>query len=127
MRIPIACTLGWPGRLATGAPQLDLCAHSGLEFEPPDHERFPALQLARLALRQGGVAPTVLNAANEIAVAAFLDRRLGFAGIAGTVAQVLERLAGEPCDDLEAVVAYDMEARRVAAGMLASTGAGVSP
>ena len=85
MRIPIACTLGWPGRLATGAPQLDLCAHSGLEFEPPDHERFPALQLARLALRQGGAAPTVLNAANEIAVAAFLDRRLGFVGIARTV------------------------------------------
>ena len=66
------------------APRLDLCAHSGLEFEPPDPSGFPALRLARLALRQGGAAPTVLNAANEVAVAAFLERRIGFLGIART-------------------------------------------
>jgi 1-deoxy-D-xylulose-5-phosphate reductoisomerase len=127
MRIPIACTLGWPARLATSAPRLDLCAHSGLGFEPPDLERFPALSLARLALRQGGAAPTVLNAANEVAVAAFLDRRLGFLDIARTVGRVLEQLAGAPCDDLDAVIAYDAEARRLAAEILASAGAGVSP
>jgi 1-deoxy-D-xylulose-5-phosphate reductoisomerase len=120
MRIPIASTLGWPGRLATSAPQLDLCAHSGLAFEPPDLDRFPALHLARLALREGGAAPTVLNAVNEVAVAAFLERRLGFLGIARTVGQVLERLGGAPCDDLAAVLAYDVEARRLAAEILVS-------
>ncbi|MEK0081637.1 1-deoxy-D-xylulose-5-phosphate reductoisomerase [Benzoatithermus flavus] len=120
MRIPIAYTLGWPARLATTAPELDLCARSGLDFEPPDLERFPALRLARLALRQGGAAPTILNAANEVAVAAFLARRIGFLGIARTVGQVLERLAGAVVDDLDAVVAYDAEARRMAAAVVAT-------
>lgn len=125
MRIPIASTLGWPGRLATQAPVLDLCARSGLEFEQPDLERFPALGLARVALRQGGGAPTVLNAANEVAVAAFLARRIGFLGIAHTVGQVLERLPCAACDDLEAVVAYDADARRLANEVVASTGHGM--
>lgn len=120
MRIPIAYTLGWPGRLATTAPELDLCARSGLDFEPPDLERFPALRLARLALRQGGAAPTILNAANEVAVAAFLARRIGFLGIARTVGQVLERLEAGAVDDLDAVVAYDAEARRMAAAVVAT-------
>lgn len=120
MRIPIAYTLGWPARLATTAPELDLCARSGLDFEPPDLERFPALRLARLALRQGGAAPTILNAANEVAVAAFLARRIGFLGIARTVGRVLERLAGAVVDDLDAVVAYDAEARRMAAAVVAT-------
>lgn len=125
MRIPIACTLGWPSRLSTSAPRLDLCAHSGLEFEQPDDERFRALRLARLALQQGGAAPTVLNAANEVAVAAFLARRIGFLGIAHTVGQVLDRLPGAACDDLEAVMAYDTDARRLAAEIVAETGFGV--
>jgi 1-deoxy-D-xylulose-5-phosphate reductoisomerase len=115
MRIPIAYTLGWPGRLVTGSPELDLCARSRLDFEPPDPERFPALRLARLALRTGGAAPTVLNAANEVAVAAFLARRIGFLEIARVVGQVLERMPALACDDLETVVGYDAEARRVAA------------
>jgi 1-deoxy-D-xylulose-5-phosphate reductoisomerase len=119
MRIPIAHTLGWPGRLSTSAPMLDLCARSGLDFEPPDPRRFPALELARLALRQGGSAPTILNAANEVAVAAFLARRIGFLGIARTVEQVLERLAGTAADDLDAVMAYDADARRMAAAVVA--------
>jgi 1-deoxy-D-xylulose-5-phosphate reductoisomerase len=124
MRIPIAYTLGWPGRLATTAPELDLCARSGLEFEPPDLQRFPALHLARLALRRGGAAPTILNAANEVAVAAFLERRIGFLGIARTVGQVLERMADVAAADLEAVMAYDAEARRMAAAIVATIGGG---
>ena len=74
MRVPIAYTLGWPRRLATTAPRLDLRDRERLDFEAPDPERFPALRLARAALRAGGAAPTILNAANEVAVAAFLAR-----------------------------------------------------
>jgi 1-deoxy-D-xylulose-5-phosphate reductoisomerase len=118
MRIPIACALGWPARLATTAPELDLCARSGLEFEPPDEERFPALRLARLALRQGGAAPTLLNAANEAAVAAFLAGRIGFLDIAHAVGSVLERAPAAACDDLESILAYDAEARRMTAELL---------
>lgn len=118
MRIPIACTLGWPARLETAAPELDLCARSGLEFERPHEDRFPALQLARSALRQGGAAPTVLNAANEEAVAAFLGGRIGFLEIAHTVEKVLERAGIAPCDDLDAVLAHDALGRRLAAQVL---------
>jgi 1-deoxy-D-xylulose-5-phosphate reductoisomerase len=127
MRIPIACTLGWPGRLATSAPQLDLCARSGLEFEPPDLDRFPALQLARLALRQGGAAPTLLNAANESAVAAFLAGRIGFLDIVRTVGYVLERVAPAQCDDLDTVLAYDAEARRLTDELLPRVGGVLTP
>jgi 1-deoxy-D-xylulose-5-phosphate reductoisomerase len=127
MRIPIAHTLGWPGRLRTTAPELDLCARSGLEFASPDLERFPALRLAREALRAGGAAPTVLNAANEVAVAAFLAGDAGFLAIARTVGAVLERLPARPCDDLDAVLAYDADARRTAAEMLATVAGGVAP
>ena len=122
MRIPIASALGWPSRLSTNAPELDLCARSGLEFELPDLERFPALRLARLALRQGGAAPTLLNAANELAVAAFLAGRIGFLDIARTVGRVLERVADAPCHDLDSVLAYDAEARRVTAEVLPLAG-----
>ncbi|MFO1046433.1 MAG: 1-deoxy-D-xylulose-5-phosphate reductoisomerase [Geminicoccaceae bacterium] len=118
MRIPIACTLGWPARLDTAAPELDLCARSGLEFERPCDDRFPALRLARSALRQGGAAPTVLNAANEAAVAAFLGGRIGFLEIAHTVEQVLERAGTAACDDLDAVLANDALGRRLAAQVL---------
>jgi 1-deoxy-D-xylulose-5-phosphate reductoisomerase len=122
MRIPIACTLGWPARLATSAPELDLCSRSGLEFEPPDLDRFPALRMARLALRQGGAATTLLNAANEAAVAAFLAGRIGFLGIARTVGRVLDRVADVPCDDLDSILAYDAEARRVTVELLPLAG-----
>jgi 1-deoxy-D-xylulose-5-phosphate reductoisomerase len=90
MRIPIASALAWPERIATRAERLDLAAAGTLEFEAPDTARFPALRLAREALEAGGAAPTVLNAANEVAVAAFLDERLPFAGIARLVEEALE-------------------------------------
>ncbi len=90
MRIPIAYCLAWPERLAGPAPRLDLARVSSLTFEEPDYQRFPALQLARKALEAGGGAPTVLNAANEVAVSAFLGHRLPFGGIPALVAAALE-------------------------------------
>ncbi len=92
MRIPIAHTLAWPERLPTQSPRLDLAKIGRLEFADPDLVRFPALRLARDALRAGGGAPTILNAANEVAVEAFLGRRVGFLDIAGIVAAVLDRM-----------------------------------
>ena len=90
MRVPIAHCLAWPDRIDTPAARLDLAKVATLSFEAPDPARFPALRLAREALELGGGAPTVLNAANEVAVDAFLQRRLGFAGIAGLVEETLE-------------------------------------
>ena len=117
MRIPIAHTLAWPQRIATAAPRLDLAAVMKLEFSAPDEVRFPALRLARAALVAGAGAPTVLNAANEIAVAAFLDRKIGFLDIAGIVEQVLQELGGPPVPDLAAVLALDAAARAAANGL----------
>lgn len=96
MRAPIAAALSWPQRVAGAAPMLDLTAVGRLDFEAPDEVRFPALRLAREALAAGGRAPAALNAANEIAVEAFLDRRIGFLDIARIVEQVLSALAGDP-------------------------------
>jgi 1-deoxy-D-xylulose-5-phosphate reductoisomerase len=90
MRIPIAYCLAWPARLAGPAPRLDLARAAKLTFEEPDLARFPALNLARRALEAGGAAPTVLNAANEVAVAEFLARRLAFSGIPALVRATLE-------------------------------------
>jgi len=114
MRIPIAHALGWPGRLATTSPRLDLAALGTLEFHAPDPVRFPALRLARDALRAGGGAPTILSAANEVAVEAFLGRRLGFTKIAALVESVLERLGNQSADSLGAVLDLDACARRAA-------------
>jgi 1-deoxy-D-xylulose-5-phosphate reductoisomerase len=114
MRIPIAYALGWPGRLATAAPRLDLARTGRLDFEEPDPRRFPALALARRALRQGDGAPTILNAANEIAVAAFLEGRIGFLDVAGTVEDVLSSMPPTVVDSLETVAALDAEARAYA-------------
>ncbi len=114
MRIPIAHTLAWPERLATTSPRLDLAAIGRLEFSPPDEARFPALRLARAALRAGGGAPTILNAANEVAVAAFLSRRIGFLDIAAVVEATLERLGTCLADTLEHVLELDARARRCA-------------
>ena len=96
MRTPIACALAWPDRLPWPAPALDLAAIGSLTFERPDEERFPALKLAREALRTGGSAPAVFNAANEIAVEAFLQRRLAFLDIASAGSETLDRLAAGP-------------------------------
>ena len=117
MRIPIAHTLAWPERLATSAPRLDLAAVAKLEFYPPDPVRFPALRLARQALQAGGGAPTILNAANEVAVAAFLRRRIGFLDIAAVVEEVLDRMGPRVADTLDQVMALDAEARRCASGL----------
>ncbi len=120
MRIPIAHALAWPERLATSAPRLDLAAAGKLEFAPPDEVRFPALRLAREALQEGGGAPTILNAANEIAVAAFLERRIGFLDIAAVVEAVLNRIGKQPADTLAHVVELDARARRCASDLEAA-------
>ncbi|MBL8671346.1 MAG: 1-deoxy-D-xylulose-5-phosphate reductoisomerase [Alphaproteobacteria bacterium] len=114
MRTPIAYTMAWPDRIETPAKRLDLAAIGSLTFEQPDAERFPALRLARAALRAGGSAPATLNAANEVAVAAFLGRRIGFLDIAGLVEEALERLPSVPISTLEDVAAADAAARRFA-------------
>jgi 1-deoxy-D-xylulose-5-phosphate reductoisomerase len=123
MRIPIAHTLAWPARIATQAPRLDLSAAGNLEFFAPDEIRFPALRLAREALCAGHGAPAVLNAANEIAVAAFLDRRIGFLDIARIVEAVMGQLGSPPVDDLAAVLALDAEARGRATALTAEKAA----
>ena len=120
MRIPIAHALAWPARMATRSPRLDLAATGTLEFAEPDTVRFPALCLARDALRAGGGAPTILSAANEVAVEAFLDRRIGFLDIAGMVAAVMDHLGAPPADTLAVVMDLDAAARRSAARVIAA-------
>lgn len=120
MRTPIAYALGWPERLSVPVPPLDLIALAQLTFEAPDEVRFPALRLARQALRDGRGAPTLLNAANEVAVAAFLAHRLPFDGIAETVIRVLDRVPGREPDSLESVLALDAAARVAAAEICAA-------
>lgn len=119
MRIPIAHTLAWPARIATKAPRLNLAAAAKLEFFAPDEVRFPALRLAREALQAGHGAPAVLNAANEIAVAAFLERKIGFLDIARIVEEVMQSLGAPPVDDLAAVLALDAQARGLATSLTA--------
>jgi 1-deoxy-D-xylulose-5-phosphate reductoisomerase len=122
MRIPIAHCLAYPARVATPAERLDLARISALTFEEPDPVRFPALRIARHALTAGGAAPTVLNAANEVAVAEFLGGRLGFAGIPALVEATLEAAARSGTMDepqsVEQAVAIDHDARRTAARLL---------
>ena len=120
MRTPIAYALGWPRRIASPAPRLDLTAIATLSFEAPDPARFPALSLARAALQSGGAAPTVLNAANEEAVAAFLAGRIGFLDIAATVARTLEAVAPARVAGLGDVLEQD-RAARARARMLINT------
>jgi 1-deoxy-D-xylulose-5-phosphate reductoisomerase len=114
MRVPIAHALAHPERIASGAQPLDLSLVRNLSFEKPDPARFPCLGLAYAALREGGTAPAVLNAANEVAVEAFLQRRLPFTGIPGVIERTLERVAARPADGLAAILAADAEARRAA-------------
>ncbi|MFC3078009.1 1-deoxy-D-xylulose-5-phosphate reductoisomerase [Phenylobacterium terrae] len=128
MRAPIACAFAWPDRLPWPAPKLDLVRDGPLSFEEPDLDRFPALALAKQALVMGGGAPAALNAANEAAVGAFLDRKIGFLDIAATVAETLERMertgaltpSGE--DALESARLTDATARHVAAEVIAGLG-----
>jgi 1-deoxy-D-xylulose-5-phosphate reductoisomerase len=123
MRIPISHTLAWPGRMATTSPRLDLAALARLDFAEPDMERFPALGLARDALRAGGGAPTILSAANEVAVEAFLQRRIGFLDIARTVSRVMDAMGAPNADTLDEVIALDLAARRAATQFAAARAA----
>ncbi|MFP5515309.1 MAG: 1-deoxy-D-xylulose-5-phosphate reductoisomerase [Alphaproteobacteria bacterium] len=123
MRTPIAYALGWPARIATPAERLDLVKAATLTFEAPDPVRFPALRLARAALQSGGGAPTILSAANEVAVQAFLDRRIGFLDIERIVEETLTALPHRPLRDLAAVREADADARRIAASRIQATGA----
>jgi 1-deoxy-D-xylulose-5-phosphate reductoisomerase len=111
MRIPIAFTLAWPERMATPCERLDLVRLGALRFEAPDLERFPALGLAREAMAAGGGAPAILNAANEVAVAAFLDGGIGFLDIASIAAETLRAYAPPAPATIEAVLKVDREAR----------------
>lgn len=120
MRTPIAYALAWPERIATPCRRLDLVEIARLDFEAPDPVRFPALNLAWTALRQGGSAPAVLNAANEEAVAAFLARRIGFLDIAAIVAETLDAVTSAPTWSLEDVIAVDRDARRKASALIAA-------
>ncbi|WP_058554835.1 1-deoxy-D-xylulose-5-phosphate reductoisomerase [Thiohalocapsa sp. ML1] len=116
MRTPIAHAMGWPGRIEAGVAPLDLFAIARLDFEPPAPERFPCLRLAYRAAAEGGTAPVVLNAANEIAVGAFLERHIGFTDIARVVEQTMDLLPAEPVDlsGLDHVLGVDAAARRTA-------------
>ncbi len=111
MRVPIAHALAYPGRIASGARPLDLAAMKNLSFGRPDHERFPCLELAYAALRAGGTAPAVLNAANEVAVGAFLAGRLPFTAIARVIEATLEAIPVTEAVHLEAVMQADALAR----------------
>jgi 1-deoxy-D-xylulose-5-phosphate reductoisomerase len=118
MRTPIAQALAWPERVVSGVQSLDLGEIGRMEFEPPDHVRFPSIGLARAAARAGGTAPAVLNAANEIAVQAFLERRLNFTGIATVCDKVLQRLEARPVNELGDVLDADAAARRLASALI---------
>lgn len=118
MRTPIAYALGWPRRIEAPAPRLDLAQVGSLTFEAPDAARFPALRLARRALQTGGSAPTVLNAANEVAVSAFLSRGIGFLDIAAVVEATLEATENLPLSSIDDVLAQDRRAREVAWGVI---------
>jgi 1-deoxy-D-xylulose-5-phosphate reductoisomerase len=121
MRTPIAYSLAWPERMQTPTARLDLASLGALSFEAPDEDRFPALRLARHVLAAGGSASTVLNAANEVAVQAFLDGRIGFLGIAALVEATLGRSAHISAlspDSVDEVLAIDAEARAIALSQL---------
>ena len=118
MRTPIAYALAWPERIAAGVEPLDLFRIARLDFFPPDFERFRCLQLAYDVLRAGGTAPAILNAANEVAVAAFLDGQLPFLGIASLNEAVLDALPAGPEGSLADVLAADAEARQLAGRLI---------
>ncbi|BDU15961.1 1-deoxy-D-xylulose-5-phosphate reductoisomerase [Lysobacter auxotrophicus] len=120
MRTAIAVGFGWPERIESGVSGLDMLAHGRLDFEPPDLDAFPCLRLAFEALRAGGTAPAVLNAANEVAVSAFLQRRIGFLAIPALVEDTLAALPSTPATSLAALRDADALARRHAAQAVAA-------
>ena len=123
MRVPLSYVLGYPNRFAWGAPAVDLLAAGRLDFVPLEDRRFPAVSLARQAWRAGGVAPTILNAANEVAVAAFLAQRIGFLDIIGCVAQTLDRIpstSSHKAMDMDAILASHADSTRAAQEWIAN-------
>ncbi|MEE8294086.1 MAG: 1-deoxy-D-xylulose-5-phosphate reductoisomerase, partial [Sphingomonadales bacterium] len=118
MRTPIAYSLAWPKRMKTPVESLDLAKIGSLDFEQPDPVRFPALRLAKNALEAGGSAPTVLNAANEIAVHGFLDNKLKFLDICRVVEETLERVPTQPINSLDDVFHLDEVSRKAASEIL---------
>jgi 1-deoxy-D-xylulose-5-phosphate reductoisomerase len=118
MRTPIAQALAFPDRVDTGVAELDLVGLAALNFSAPDHERFPCLALAAAALGAGGTAPAILNAANEVAVAAFLDSRIRYTDIAPACTEALARVPARPVHTLDDAIAADVEARAVARSWL---------
>ena len=120
MRTPIAYALAWPRRQGSPSARLDLASVGQLTFRKPDPERFPALAVAREALKSGGAAPTVLNAANEIAVQGFLDGEIGFLDIVSVVSEVLSRSPGASVATVDDVIMVDQAARRIAREQVAS-------
>ena len=123
MRTPIAFALGWPRRMAAPSARLDLARLGRLTFEVPDTARFPALSLAREALCLGGGAPTILNAANEVAVSGFLAGEIGFLDIVRSVEETLRAATPAAPTSLDDVRCLDAEARRAADGIVKSIAA----
>ena len=120
MRTPIAHALAWPERIPAGVDPLDLAATGVLAFERPDEQRFPCLRLAREAMQAGGTHPAVLNAANEVAVAAFLAGRLAFTGIPALIEQVLAQIPVSPALELANILSADQAARACAESLIRS-------
>ena len=120
MRTPIAHALAWPERIASGVSSLDIIATARLDFSAPDYERFPCLRLAQHAAARGATAPTILNAANEVAVEAFLQRKIRFDQIAHIIADVLDKQEVIEPDSLALVIASDQTARRLAQSVIAA-------
>ncbi|MGB5591322.1 MAG: 1-deoxy-D-xylulose-5-phosphate reductoisomerase, partial [Gammaproteobacteria bacterium] len=114
MRVPIAHALGWPERLDSGVEPLDLLATARLDFQAPDYQQFPCLGLALAAAKSGGAAPVALNAANEVAVEAFLGSRVPFTAISGIIEAVLAECGTGDVATLEKILALDAQARRIA-------------
>jgi len=122
MRVPIQYALTYPERVPSNGCQLDWAALRRLDFDEVSPRRFPCLGLAREALRQGGALPCALNAADEVGVAAFLERRLTFPGISRVIERVLERMPRAPLARIEDLLAADAEARRLAREEVAKLG-----
>ncbi len=118
MRIPLSYALHWPARGVSGAERLNLAEIGSLSFEAPDEKRFPALRLARQVMQAGGAAPCIFNAANEVAVAAFLERKIGFLKIANLVDATLNSMGATKCHSIEALMAVDLEAREMVKSLL---------
>jgi 1-deoxy-D-xylulose-5-phosphate reductoisomerase len=121
MRTPISYTLAWPCRMTAPSARLDLGEIATLTFEAPDSERFPALRLAREALKTGGSAPTILNASNEVAVAGFLDGKLGFLDIPRVVEETLEKIPASVIGSVDDVLSVDKASRQVAEEIMSDT------